>query len=239
MQDIQSRFVNERLPDIHVTTGHDETNFSFVSAVDGSEITIENNSTGNVILQGLLTNPIGTIQIASQRGDIMGADGHQLQANRISLSAPQGAIGDAAALVNVELVQDIRDAQLEVQAGSDAFLGTSVVELLDQPPVGEVILDRVDLRNLEAGGDIQLVQRGARVLLLSAEPGVPPRPIDVAALPTVTSIIAALTTGNYLQGRYAAANSSPLVRDVNEAVDHVFRVLGNAYARVTRNTILV
>lgn len=188
--DIRSLFVNDRLPDIQITTGHDETEFTIVSALDSSQVTIENNSTGNVILQGLLTNPIGTMQITSQLGDIVAVDGHLLQANQVSLSAVKGEIGNTGTAVNIELVQNVEDARLEVLAGTDVFVEMAVVEFLDELPTEEVTLDRVDLSNLRAGGDIQLVQKGAQVRIPSPELGVAPRTLDVGALPTLKGIVA-------------------------------------------------
>ena len=139
--------------------------FNVVHTFAPTLVDIENRSTTgspNIILQGLINNPIGTTKIINARGNVQSAGPQAIVlTNILDLDAEpaNGQIGSSANAVNAELVQSEdtnqveRPIQVTVLAGGSAYL--NLTGFLRDPDFN---LSQtpfiVPLSSIQAGGDI-------------------------------------------------------------------------------------
>ena len=113
--------------------GGDASNFNFqiahsvgpIGGVGPTNINITNTGASNVILNGVINNPIGTVKIVNTGGDIVSAGGgDNIEANKINLQA-SGSIGSASNRISTDLIESVdpttqvvRQTQLSANATS-------------------------------------------------------------------------------------------------------------------------
>jgi hypothetical protein len=144
-------------------------------------VDIENRSTTgspNIILNGLINNPIGTTEILTARGSILSGGAQAIvRTNILDEEAPDGQIGSSANPVADQLVysEDVnkvaRPIQATVLAGGDAFL--DLKGILRDPDFNlSQTTFVVPLQSIHAGGNIVVtLEQSERDTLPSASGG--------------------------------------------------------------------
>lgn len=128
--------------------------FDITRSVASSAIEIENSGDSDLILAGLIENPVGTTTITNALGNIL-SNGTEaiVRTSALEIVATLGSIGTSNERINVELVHSSgRTAGMSAEAGADVFL--SLKGRLRDPSVTNFT---IDIGSVRAGGDIDLL----------------------------------------------------------------------------------
>ncbi|HEY9110140.1 MAG TPA: hypothetical protein VIN58_25960, partial [Roseateles sp.] len=137
---------------VTVATELNSLGFDIVNDFAPTAITIAS-AGGDVVLTGLIDNPIGCTAITTGGSIVSGSAAQKLRSNTAALKADDD-IGTPASRLNVELVASSgRETDLNAQAGGDLALGLSLLERGSANP-GELTVG-----TLQAGGNVDLLLR--------------------------------------------------------------------------------
>ncbi|MBD2412394.1 hypothetical protein FACHB389_10860 [Nostoc calcicola FACHB-389] len=146
-------------PKVGLTATNVTLNFNIERSVQPTLVDIQNLSTSNITLNGLIENPIGKTSILNQGGNILAGTSQTVRTNIFQVDATNQSIGAIATdgtvnnRVNVELVQSPnRASQIFVNAKDDISL--SLKGRLRDASVSDFT---INIDPLVAGGDIDLL----------------------------------------------------------------------------------
>ncbi|HWR14655.1 MAG TPA: leukotoxin LktA family filamentous adhesin [Terriglobales bacterium] len=151
--------------------------YTFVAENLPTPITVQNNSTSNVVFNGTISNASGELDVTNTGGSILGTASGSLQAHDISLAANHGSIGNSTSPLNMWLVSGNPAAQydtagnptLTALAGRDInanIIATEYVSLPEAVPGRQVA---AEINSVLAGGKVNLNLSGQVLLATQVE----------------------------------------------------------------------
>lgn len=202
-------------PDVTVRAG----DFSgFTSTVQSSgaptAISIIDNSSGNVVLQGPITASFGSVNVKDTGGSILSTSGASIEANVVSLSAG-GSIGSGASPVNVRLIDDPNPtpATLSASAGQDVNLAVAGIGYEASVLPAGTVLAAPTINSITAGGALSLSLAPPAAYVLQDDRTLVPEPLIFSGYTFGTlkagGSLAISDAGGYLNsGNLASTNGS-------------------------------
>ena len=224
---------NGAQPDISVTSA-DRGSLSYKFVSDNSNapfaIQIQNNSGSDVIFDGFINNPAGSLTATNSGGNILGGPGNLFLVNQISLIANNGSIGSAGGFLNAQLESDnATGASLSAQAGGNLFLNATLVQNVVSGTnlAGYSIPGALNVNSIQAGGNANLNLEQPTALVNSVNQNTGERIVSPAGVGGTYNI------GNLRAGGDANLN----VAGVPLYLDGLLQAAGSANITDTGNSI--
>ena len=150
-------------PDVEFFSSND-FDLEIVAGVERSSVIINNTSTSDVIIAGLIENPFGDTTIVNRGGDILSTGNGIVQSNALRLSAHNGAIGTAGQRLAIQLAAGEETPRLDLLANHDVFLDVTLVDFLGSADT--VVARTAIIDGVLAAGDVDVLFNDGRAFVL-------------------------------------------------------------------------